>query len=218
MAFQSSTYYNMTEDSVITDSQIELGSNLGSPEIGSKITTQVSPQMDSELDINQPLEIDLKVSWQITDIGEGRPLTVTANEMGIKFTKTESRAERNPDDSTIHLNLRAVKILAKFFDDVRRAINDCKVNTMKEEFFLPLGGMIFAQVQPDIKCLSIRKFFSSRYGSNRVFPCFPGIALKFKEFENLEALWEELLEPVPYQNVDIECQCEDVKQHQSCWI
>ena len=156
-----------------------------------------------------------KWSTQVVDIGDLRNVQVTAHEKGMRFANGELKPGRKPEDNIVNLDAGAVKMLARCFEDVRHAMSDCKVGELENEYFLPLGKRYFVQIKPDIKCLSIRKFFRPRHDPKLLYPGYPGVALKFKEFQNLESEWNELLETVPYQSATM-CDFDDPKDHKDC--
>jgi len=133
---------------------------------------------------------------------------------GIEFTRPDLDGKEK-QRCTIALNRSAVKVMNKFFDETHRAMLDCKAAKLKKEFLLPLGDLMFLQIQPDYKNVTILQFYTSDGEPGKLLPGVPGISLKMSEFENLNSVWFELLYCVGYQNAEI-CHFDDPQTHKSC--
>ena len=152
-------------------------------------------------------------STYVLDIGHRRSVRVRSFPEGMTIHRPDVEAS-DLRKYSITLGCGSVKVMNKFFDEIRRAVAECKSEQMTEEFFLPLGDMIFLQIKPDYKCLTIRQFYK-RKDDPTPLPGIPGVSLKFQEFINLDPEWTELLDCVRYENAEI-CQFEHPKNHKIC--
>lgn len=82
---------------------------------------------------------------QTIEIGDGRVVKVVSHQKGLAIAKRDVLDE-DASKSEIRLDLKAVKILNKFMDDIRRAVDECVQNELKNEFRLPLGRRFFLHV------------------------------------------------------------------------
>ena len=149
------------------------------------------------------------------EIGDGRSIQVTANKNGITLSKEQIRPGKSIADNTVTLDAGACRILNSFFDDLRRAASLCKHGELQEDFFLPLGARLFAQVKTDVRCVSFRKFFRPKHNKELLLPGYPGVAMKLKEFETFDSEFRELIECVQYETAPV-CSFKDPKDHTEC--
>lgn len=150
-------------------------------------------------------------STKLIDIGDERVLKVVAHEKGLAMSKKDV-LDDYPAHYKLRLDLRAVKILNKFLDDIRNAAHECDQEILQKEFMLPLGNRYFVQIQPDVKCVSFRKFFHPKVNPSLLLPGFPGVSLKMSEFRALVTEWPELMESIPFHNAKC-CSFESPEEH-----
>ena len=149
------------------------------------------------------------------DIGDKRSIIMSVLDNGIRLVNKQTKPGKSIADNTVTLDAGAYKILCNFFDDLGLAVIRCKDGELKEDFFLPLGGRLFAQVKTDVKCVSIRKFFRTKHNPELLLPGFPGVSLTFKEFDNFDKELAELVEYDNFENVPF-CYFKNPKEHKDC--
>ena len=150
---------------------------------------------------------------QTKEIGFERSTIVEANKKGITFFS--GNRNRNSKTYKIRLSPAAVNVMNAFLTAIHDNVELLKTGNLTEKYSLPLGARVFLEIDPNFRCVSIRRFFRPKDNPDVLLPGFNGIGLKLKEFENLQQLWYPLIQSVPWEEAEC-CYFTNPKHHTYC--
>ena len=151
--------------------------------------------------------LELAYTAQTMDIGKGRKTIVKTNEKGITFY-----AEK---DYKIRLSPSAVRVMDVFLNSIHNTLELLKSSKLTQKYCLPLGARIFLEIDPNYRCVSIRKFFRPKANPSLILPGSNGIGLKVEEFEQLAQNWYRLLQSIPWEKAEC-CYFNNPNEHLDC--
>lgn len=146
---------------------------------------------------------------QAVDIGYHRPIIVEADGKGLTFFTGVPKIYK------IRLNPEAVNVMNSFIHQIRDCVNLLKSDKLQEKFCLPLGARIFLEIDPKVKCVSIRRFFRPKPNPTVLLPGSNGIGLKLQEFELLDQHWNQLIKSFLLGDEEC-CYFTDPREHTTC--
>jgi len=146
---------------------------------------------------------------QRLNIGKNRETIAQVNDKGLTFYIYK--------DYKIRLSPSAVHVMNTFLTSIHEAVELLKTGKLREKYTLPLGARIFLEIDPNYRCVSIRKFFRPKSNPNLLLPGSNGIGLKLEEFIDLENNWYQLLHSIPWEEAEC-CYFNDPNQHKDCQL
>ena len=98
---------------------------------------------------------------------------------------------------------------------IRKAIVSWMSGQLSKAFTLPLGDRVFLEIRPDMRCVSLRKFFRPSRDPSILLPGYQGLGLRFEEFEKLTLIWPEFMTYINEDQIKI-CDFDKPEEHTSC--
>ena len=151
---------------------------------------------------------------QEASIGYNREVFAVAKRDGFTFYMVNENGNKK---FQIKLVSSAVKVMNRFMPHIKGAVAAWMSGQLVEAFTLPLGGRVFLEIRPDMRCVSLRKFFRPKPNPTILLPGFQGIGLRFEEFEKLSTIWPEFMNYINEHHVKA-CEFDDPKEHTNCKI
>jgi len=148
-------------------------------------------------------------STRTMEIGMKRSTVVEANDKGITFFSGEGKTFK------IRISPSAVHVMNSFLGAIHDAVELLKSGNLTQKYSLPLGARIFLEIDPNYRCVSLRKFFRPKANPSIILPGLQGIGLKLEEFSQLELNWHHLLESVPWEEAHC-CYFNHPTEHFDC--
>ena len=74
---------------------------------------------------------------------------------------------------------------------------------------------MFLEIRPDMRCVSLSKFFRPRGDPSILLPGYQGIGLRFEEFGKLNLIWPEFMNFINEQQIKV-CEFDEPEEHTSC--